>query len=228
MTGKIARLPREHREQLNRRLRNGEPGKGIVKWLNALPEVQNILAAEFAGHPVREQNLSEWKQHGYREWLVHQEVQESLGETVAEGEELKSRLGEAVTEKLVGWMIPNFVAEARVKLAAAKNPDERWSVWQAFCVNLVPLQRVKYYTDRLKLEKERLEVTRRLTKEQKDEEFKEWLQRPDIKAKLHPKVERDRAVRRVLNMVDHVMLGTELEEYKYIDDEEWEDPAALI
>ena len=43
--GKIVRLPREVRQQLNRRLQDGEQGKKLVAWLNALPEVQAIAAA---------------------------------------------------------------------------------------------------------------------------------------------------------------------------------------
>ena len=37
--GKIARLPQPIREQINRRLENGEEGKQIAEWLNTLPEV---------------------------------------------------------------------------------------------------------------------------------------------------------------------------------------------
>ena len=36
--GKIARLPLEIREQLNRRLDDGEQGQPDLDWLNALPE----------------------------------------------------------------------------------------------------------------------------------------------------------------------------------------------
>ena len=35
--GKIARLPLEVREELNRRLENGEPGDRLVEWLNGMP-----------------------------------------------------------------------------------------------------------------------------------------------------------------------------------------------
>jgi hypothetical protein len=47
-TGKIARLPREIRDQLNRRLSDGEPGSQLVIWLNSLPESQAVLARELA------------------------------------------------------------------------------------------------------------------------------------------------------------------------------------
>jgi hypothetical protein len=72
--GKIARLPREVREQLNRRLFNGEPGNRLVEWLNGLPETQRVLADDFGGREINEQNLSEWKQGGFREWETRQET----------------------------------------------------------------------------------------------------------------------------------------------------------
>jgi hypothetical protein len=158
MTGKIARLPRHIREQINRRLRDGEPAASIIKWLNALPEVQKIMAAEFDGHPVRAQNLSQWKQRGYRAWLVQQEKHELLGEMVAEGEETKARFGEAVTDKLAGWVIPNFLAEARARLAAAKTPDESWAIYETLCTYLVPLRRGDHASARLQLDRERFDL----------------------------------------------------------------------
>jgi len=59
--GKIARLPLAIREMVNRRLENGVEGKQIVGWLNSLPKVRALLAAEFDGQPVNEPNLSHWK-----------------------------------------------------------------------------------------------------------------------------------------------------------------------
>ena len=72
--GKIARLPHAVREQLNNRMHDGEEGKKLVAWLNALPAVRAVVKAEFGGRPVRAQNLSEWKQGGYRDWLAQQEA----------------------------------------------------------------------------------------------------------------------------------------------------------
>src|SRR5439155_9583204 len=85
--GKIARLPLAVRQELNRRLDEGEQGKKLVAWLNGLPEVQAIVATEFGGRAIREQNLSEWKQGGYRDWLAKQEalgIAERLGEDATE------------------------------------------------------------------------------------------------------------------------------------------------
>jgi hypothetical protein len=72
--GKIGRLPKTIREQLNRRLENGEKGPPLVAWLNSLPEVQALLAAEFDGKPIRQQNLSDWRKHGYAKWLRQREA----------------------------------------------------------------------------------------------------------------------------------------------------------
>ena len=51
-TGKIARLPREIREKLNHRLRDGENGKKLVRWLNSAALAQIVLKKEFGGRPI--------------------------------------------------------------------------------------------------------------------------------------------------------------------------------
>ena len=71
-TGKIARLPREIRNQLARGIGDGIPGARLVTWLNSLPEVQAILQREFGGQPIKPQNLSKWKIRGYPDWLQEQ------------------------------------------------------------------------------------------------------------------------------------------------------------
>src|SRR5215471_11151907 len=68
--GKIARLPHSIREQLNLKLHDGIPAKSILPWLNSLPEVQAILAADFDNRSITKQNLSEWRQGGFRDWLL--------------------------------------------------------------------------------------------------------------------------------------------------------------
>ncbi len=87
-TGKIARLPRTLRNQLNQRLHNGEPGVELIKWLNSLPEVQAILAEHFAGVPISPQNLSEWNNGGFLDWLATQELLEDAREFAADTAEL--------------------------------------------------------------------------------------------------------------------------------------------
>jgi hypothetical protein len=72
--GKIARLPTDIRDELNQRLENGEEASTLLPWLNALPEVQTILKENFDGAPITKQNLSEWRQGGFREWQIRREL----------------------------------------------------------------------------------------------------------------------------------------------------------
>ncbi len=59
--GKIARLPYEIREQLNAMLRDGSPAAQINAYLVA------------QGHPaIKDQNLTNWRQGGYQDWLKEQ------------------------------------------------------------------------------------------------------------------------------------------------------------
>ena len=72
--GKIAKLPYTVREDLNQRMDSGEDGAELLNWLNGLPEVQESLKANFDGVPVSKQNLCEWRQGGFREWQIRQEL----------------------------------------------------------------------------------------------------------------------------------------------------------
>ena len=72
--GKIANLPAEIREQLNYRLNDGEPGDELVDWLNSKPEVKEVLRKRFDGKPISEQNLSQWRTHGYRQWHAYHNI----------------------------------------------------------------------------------------------------------------------------------------------------------
>src|ERR1700679_1286876 len=87
-TGKIARLPREIRDQLNQRLNDGQPGRRLVTWLNSLPEVQQVLAADFDGRPLNEQNLSDWKAGGYLQRETRLETPAQSPERSADSPEL--------------------------------------------------------------------------------------------------------------------------------------------
>src|SRR5580698_2225840 len=75
--GKIAHLPNDIREQLNLRLLEGETGRDLAAWLNALPEVQSVLASQFNGSDISEVNLTHWRQGGYLQWRMEREFFDS-------------------------------------------------------------------------------------------------------------------------------------------------------
>ncbi len=51
---KIACLPQAVRDEINRRLTDGQAGASIADWLNDLPEVTTVLRERFGNEPVSE------------------------------------------------------------------------------------------------------------------------------------------------------------------------------
>ena len=75
--GKIGRLPKNIREEFNRRMEDGQAASEILPWVNGLPAVKVILDKYFRGAPISDGNLSLWRRTGFKHW---QEKQESLAE----------------------------------------------------------------------------------------------------------------------------------------------------
>ena len=151
--GKIARLPRATREQLNQRLRDGEEGKKLVVWLNELPEVKAVLAAEFSGKPIREQNLSEWRKGGYRDWLVHQEALEVAEKIAEDAIDWDANNDAPLTDTLAFWVASRYAVKIR-RVVEAKG-RESWRLLRQMCADVVELRRGDHSAQRLILERER-------------------------------------------------------------------------
>lgn len=77
-TGKIARLPHALREEINRRLLDGETSPVLLAWLNAEPDAVRIWEAHFEGVPASAENLSQWRLGGYKDWISRRERSEHL------------------------------------------------------------------------------------------------------------------------------------------------------
>jgi hypothetical protein len=157
--GKIARLPLHVRENLNRRLQDGEQGKKIVAWLNSLPQVRAVAAAEFGGRPVREQNLSEWKQGGYRDWLAVREAREvtaRLDEELADCGDDETR---PLSETLARWLAVRYAVATR-RLVETEGP-EQWRLLRELCGDVVELRRGDHSARRLELERSRVAAAER-------------------------------------------------------------------
>src|SRR6185369_17750475 len=63
--GKIARLPRHLREEINRRLDENQSGVKILAWINAQPEARQVFDNQFDAKPISLQNLSNWRREGF-------------------------------------------------------------------------------------------------------------------------------------------------------------------
>ena len=170
--GKIARLPRAVRQELNRRIDDGEQGKKLAAWLNALPEVQAIIAAVFGGKPIREQNLSEWKQGGYRDWLAQQEALETVERLGEDAEQWNAEGRPPLTDTLALWLSVRYAVETR-RIAEA-NDVEGWRLLRELCGDLVELRRGDHSAERLRIERERMEFERERQCVKTEEELWAW------------------------------------------------------
>ena len=136
--GKIAHLPRHLRDQLNQRLEDGEQSKSLVRWLNTLDEVHDILDLYFDGRPISEQNLSEWKNGGFLDWQHRQETDQRI----------QRLLDLAPPSDAVGADdIPQSLPD---RLAAALTAELAATIQQLLEITTDPLQRWKHIREALR------------------------------------------------------------------------------
>ncbi len=175
--GKIARLSAGIRSQLNSRLLNGGEGKQIVGWLNSLPEVKQILADSFDGHPINEQNLTDWRQGGYEEWLAHQDILAQAAQLAADQHELAAAApGKSLPDHLASAVSFRYAA---ILAAQGLEMDEK-SLRQLkslgrLCQAVSKLRRDEQNAARLKFESERWELEREELRAENEEAEKNRL-----------------------------------------------------
>ena len=109
-TSKITRLPETLREELNQRLRNGEPANNLLLWLNKLPQVIALVEEHYGGNLISPQNLSDWNQGGYREWLARQEIRESSKDFAIEAPHLTAAAGGSLLNPLTTAVLARYGA----------------------------------------------------------------------------------------------------------------------
>jgi hypothetical protein len=180
--GKIARLPRAVREELNQRLDNGESGVKLAKWLNRLKEVKKVLRENFGGRPITPQNLSEWKCGGFVEWQARQESLGQARELSAQAKELEEatectladHLGTVLTARygkvVSGWdgrVTEEFSAQLRVL--------------RSMCLDVAELRRGDHSRKRVILENRRLHQNRERTDREMFEMFQWWASHPAVR-----------------------------------------------
>ena len=180
--GKIAHVPFEIRQELNRRLQDGEQGGPLLAWLNALPEVQAVLTREFGGCAINKQNLCEWRAGGFAQWLVRQETLAQARELAVEADELVAATEGKLTDHLATVVAAQYASalagwngevtdELRRKLRALRG----------LCQDIVELRRGDHSGARLKMEQERLEREREKTEEEVVAHFQRWAENPQVR-----------------------------------------------
>jgi len=156
--GKIARLPNEVREELNRRLQDGEPGEKLLKWLNALPNVRKILDAQFGGRPISKQNLSEWKLGGYRDWERAEEDRLCVDRLTERAAQVAGTDDESpLSERMAAVLLVEMAATFEQLKDASLPPAERWQLVRQMSRELAQMRREDNRAARLRIEQARWE-----------------------------------------------------------------------
>lgn len=190
--GKIGRLPEAIRSEVNARLRDGQPAVAILTWLNSLKAVQLILDQQFNGDPINDQNLTNWRQGGYADWLRRDEknnrlrllaehcrsAAESGGDVLQGSAAIAGGLLMEVIETLEPKVQKELIAEKPEKLVplmgalsslmSARTAQERVEIAKA---------RTRQNDERLALDRQKFEVV-------VCEKLLDWSERPEVRKVL--------------------------------------------
>jgi hypothetical protein len=180
--GKIAHLPFEIREELNRRLQDGEPGGPLLAWLNALPSVQAVLAQEFGGCAISKQNLCEWRAGGFAQWQSRQETLVEARELVVEATELAAATEGRLTDHLATVLAARYAsALAGWNGEVTEELRRRLRALRGLCQDIVELRRGDHSGARLKIEQERQGWEREKTEEEVVAHFQRWVKNSTVR-----------------------------------------------
>ena len=180
-TGKIARLPKAVREELNQRLEDGAAGPAVLDWLNGLPAVKEVLAKEFAGVPVSKQNLGAWREGGYTEWVTGQEVAQMVGKLAEQAGDLAAAGGGKLAEHL-GVVIAARYAMTLGKWNGEVTPEfeSQIGVLRRLSQDITRLRRCEFDRDRVEIKRARDAFDRERTMNELCLLFEQWLEHPNF------------------------------------------------
>ena len=193
-TSKFTRLSEPLREELNQRLRNGEPANNLLQWLNKLPEVIALVEEHYGGNLISPQNLSDWNLGGYREWLTRQEMRESSKDFATEAPHLTAAAGGSLLHPLTtaiharyGALLSKMPLDTEVPKAIQSQLDAVLHLHQT----LLHERRLELIAQKNAILAAEQERKRQKTNDELIEEFKTWAARPEVRAALFDEYEDD-------------------------------------
>jgi hypothetical protein len=156
-TGKIARLPAAIRLELNQRLQDGQKGRNLVQWLNGLPEVKAVLAAEFTGEPITESNLSRWKGGGYQSWEKEQNTREGAVALIESYPTFREAAKEGLTEQMALFLNVRLALEMQ-RLDLEKDGARKSKLRRELMEQFFVMRRGELQTERLRLQGDKISL----------------------------------------------------------------------
>src|SRR6267142_6717763 len=145
--------------------------------------------------------------------MAPEDLKQSLRQITAEAAELKDASGAALTDVVADWLVPQYVVAGREQLAAHPTGEEHWKVLRMMAGDLSALRRGDHCAERLRLERERLNLLREQLQKTKEAEFEEWLKRPEVRERVNPRHRRERVMKGSLQIAEHRRVGTPLPEF---------------
>jgi len=109
----------------------------------------------------------------------------AIREMVAEASDLRSAAGGSVTDAVAGWLGPQYLLATQAKLTAADD-SRRFEVLRLFVQDWTLLRRGDHASARLQLDREQFAAQQANRQSQKEAEFREWIQRPEVRQEFFP------------------------------------------
>jgi hypothetical protein len=179
--GKIAHLPRPLRDRICQRIYENASLTQLAEALNQIPEVQAVLANHFNAKPISQQNLSEWKAGGYRDWLLKRQLLENKTESVADARQL-AQTAHGLADSLFGILTLDY---AQIMMNRDQDDEETFEKKRAalsiLSQDIVRLRRCQIQARRVEIQEGRFERDEEKTQEQVLHKFAEWASHPDIR-----------------------------------------------
>jgi len=175
--GKIARLPASIRRELNERIADGELGPQLLPWLNDLEETKAVLEAFFESREINPQNLSDWRDGGYSDWLKTRRREDAVRRLAEHSRALAKAGGGSMSEGAMA------VASGRILelLELAADGDSEDIDITDLVMSLSKLGKLEVDREKLELEREKeqtrkdqLTLSREKFESQTIEQFLKW------------------------------------------------------
>lgn len=159
--GKIDTLPAAIRDALNQRLEDGQTGSVILPWINGLAEVKAHLKINFRGAEITDQNLSNWRNGGFKKWQQRREQTQRSKELVEYARGLGEGSGEVFAggAAIAGGMILEVLESLDVR-RQVELLEEKPENLPAFISSLARLQQTTGQQEERAMKAKRLEMDR--------------------------------------------------------------------
>jgi len=140
------------------------------------------LAREFGGKAIREQNLSEWKLGGYRDWVAQREALEVAG-WAGRGRGGMGRRGSRAAHRHAGDLAGGPLCRGDAARRRSEG-QEGWRLLREMCGDIVELRKGNHSAERLQIDRERLALEKEQGEKRMSEKLEELLQQPATKERL--------------------------------------------